>query len=162
MQNAKDSFYIALRNRLAALNPARTIRVRGVQRPSLMVEDAEAPIGELANDVFVLRWTAVELVPTSPCVLIGLHCEIHYRTSGTEANAGLDRGRALSEMDRELMTVLQPAKTPKLSYSTTPAAPMQTSLFWTDPVLDPAEPQRNTLGRVAKVVVFAFEESGER
>ena len=161
MQNAKDSFYIALRNRLAALNPARTIRVRGVQRPSLLVEDAEAPVGELVNDVFVLRWTKVTPVLMVPCVLMSLHCEIHYRTSGTEANGGLDRGRTLSEMDRELMAILQPMTTPKLRYSTTPAATMQTNVFWAEPVLGQAEPQRNTLGRIAGLAVFAFEEPGE-
>ena len=134
MQNAKDSFYIALRNRLAVLNPARTVRVRGVQRPSLLMEEAEAPVGELVNDIFVLRWTTANAVLTVPCVLMSLHCEIHYRTSGTEANAGLDRGRALTEMDRELMAVLRPMTTPKLRYSTIPVSPMQTNVFWTDPV----------------------------
>jgi hypothetical protein len=42
MQNAKDSFYIALRTRLAALNPERTILLRGTKRPGILVEEAEA------------------------------------------------------------------------------------------------------------------------
>ena len=33
MQNAKDTFYVTLRDRLAAVNPARTMVVRGVTRP---------------------------------------------------------------------------------------------------------------------------------
>ena len=43
MQNAKDSFYMALRTRLAAINPERTILLRGAARPGILVEEAEAP-----------------------------------------------------------------------------------------------------------------------
>ncbi len=56
MQNAKDSFYMALRTRLAAINPERTILLRGAVRPGILVEEAEAPFSQLPNDVFVLRW----------------------------------------------------------------------------------------------------------
>ena len=45
MQNAKDTFYVTLQSRLAALNPARTIVVRGVVRPGTLVEENELPIG---------------------------------------------------------------------------------------------------------------------
>ena len=31
MQNAKDSFYLALRTRLAAINPERTVLLRGAK-----------------------------------------------------------------------------------------------------------------------------------
>ena len=41
MQNAKDTFYVTLRDRLAAVNPARTMLVRGVIRPGLLVEENE-------------------------------------------------------------------------------------------------------------------------
>ena len=43
MQNAKDSFYMALRTRLTAINPERTILLRGAVRPGILVEEAEAP-----------------------------------------------------------------------------------------------------------------------
>ena len=56
MQNAKDSFYMALRTRLTAINPERTILLRGAVRPGILVEEAEAPFSQLPNDVFVLRW----------------------------------------------------------------------------------------------------------
>ena len=161
MQNARDSFYIALRNRLAALNPGRTVRVRGVQRPSLLVEDAEATAAEAMEDVFVLRWTAAEAMELMPTPVIGLGCEVHYGTSGTQTNAGLDRGRALSEMDREMLAVLQPLWTPKLRYSATPPAAMQTNVFWTEPELGTVVVDRNALRRVLKVTVYSFEEPGE-
>jgi hypothetical protein len=55
MQNAKDSFYMALRTRLTAINPERTILLRGAVRPGILVEEAETPFSQLPNDVFVLR-----------------------------------------------------------------------------------------------------------
>lgn len=162
MQNARDSFYIALRNRLQALNPARTVRIRGVQRASLLVEDAEAPAPEAIEDVFVLRWTTAAPVDGMPTALFALGCEVHYATSGTLANAGLDRGRALSEMDRELIAMLEPKWTPKVRYTTTPSVPMLTNVFWTEPEFEAAISDRNLLQRVAKVTIYAFEEPGEQ
>jgi hypothetical protein len=38
MQNAKDSFYMALRTRLATINPERTILLRGALRPGILAE----------------------------------------------------------------------------------------------------------------------------
>ena len=161
MQNARDSFYIALRNRLQALNPGRTVRVRGVQRASLLVEDAEALMPEPLEDVFVLRWTTAARVDGMPTELFAMGCEVHYGTSGTLMNAGLDRGRALSEMDREVSAVLHPAWTPKLRYTVTPPAVMATNVFWTEPEFAAVSADRNALQRVAKLTVYAFEEPGE-
>ena len=56
MQNAKDSFYMALRTRLTSINPERTVLLRGAVRPGIVVEEAEAPFSQIPNDVFVLRW----------------------------------------------------------------------------------------------------------
>jgi len=47
MQNAKDSFYVALRARLVGINPERTILLRAVVRPGILVEEAEAPFAQL-------------------------------------------------------------------------------------------------------------------
>jgi hypothetical protein len=41
MQNARDTFYVRLRDRLAAVNPARTMVLRGVTRPGVLVEENE-------------------------------------------------------------------------------------------------------------------------
>ena len=47
MQAAKDSFYMALRERLAALNPARTMVIDGVTVPAIVVrENMEPRFGE--------------------------------------------------------------------------------------------------------------------
>ena len=161
MQNAKDSFYMALRNRLAALNPERTIMLRGAVRPGILVEEAEAPFQQLPNDVFVLRWlgmgTDVDLAST----MVAEECEICYQTCGCQTFGGLDRGRALSEMDEELVAMLQPFWTPKMSYAATPPTALLTQVFWDEPVLTPRVTQRDRAGRSAKVMVYSYQETGE-
>ena len=74
---------------------------------------------------------------------------------------GLDRGRALSEMDEELLGILQPFYTPKMSYTATPAAQMLTQVFWDEPVFTPCVTQRDRLSRSAKVMVYSYQEQGE-
>ena len=161
MQNAKDSFYIALRNRLAQVNPARVVSIRAVERPGILVEEAEAPQPQIANDIFVLRWTAETVDTQLPSILMQMTCEIHYASSGSQANSGLDRGRALSEMDEELLAILCPSQTQKLNYALTPAVAMKTFVFWSEPSFGPADTQRDQLLRITKVTVFAFQEPGE-
>src|SRR3954447_14337059 len=115
MQNVKDTFYTALRNRLAALNPERVVLLRGALRPGILVEEAEAPFTQLPNNVYILRWLGhgadIDLAST----LIAEECEILYNTCGSQTYGGLDRGRALSQMDSELLAILQPFSTTKLS-----------------------------------------------
>ncbi len=161
MQNAKDSFYIALRNRLTLINPARVITLRAIERPGVMVEDAEAHQAQLANDVFVLRWTEASTDSQLPAALAEMTCEILYATNGSEQNSGLDRGRSLVAMDKELLAMLIPLQTPKMNYTQTPAVLMQTFVFWTEPNFSPIDTLRDRLSRTATVKVFAFEEQGD-
>jgi hypothetical protein len=161
MQNAKDSFYIAMRNRLAVVNPARVVNIRAVQRPGILVEDAEAPQPQIINDVFTLRWTAMGADTQLPSMLAQMACEILYASSGSLPNGGLDRGRELSEMDEELLAILTPTQTQKLNYTLTPTAAMQTLVFWTEPKFATADTVRDRVTRVAKVTVFAFQEQGD-
>jgi hypothetical protein len=161
MQNAKDSFYMALRNRLAVLNPERTILLRGAVRPGILVEEAEAPFNQLPGDVFVLRWEAMGADVDLASTMVAEEVEILYQTCGSESFGGLDRGRALSEMDEELLGILQPFYTPKMSYTATPAAQMLTQVFWDEPVFTPCVTQRDRLSRSAKVMVYSYQEQGE-
>ena len=55
MQNAKDTFYELLRERLAVLNPERTIVVRGVSRPGVLVDENELQASAALPDCFHLR-----------------------------------------------------------------------------------------------------------
>ena len=161
MQNAKESFYMALRTRLAAVNPERTILLRGAVRPGILVEEAEAPFSQLPNDVFVLRWLGLGLDTDLASSMVAAECEIVYQTCGTQSFGGLDRGRSLSEMDEELVAMLQPFYTPKLNYTATPPAAMVTQVFWDEPVLTPVVSQRDQLTRSAKVTVYSYQEQGE-
>ncbi len=52
MQNAKDTFYEMLRSRLVALNPERTIVLRGVVRPGVLVEENELLSSTMLPDCF--------------------------------------------------------------------------------------------------------------
>jgi hypothetical protein len=162
MQNAKDTFYITLRNRLATVNPSRTMSLRAVTRPGILVEEAEAPVAELPLDVFVLRWTKLAADTQLPSILAQLTCEIHYATAGTQANAGLDRGRALEEMDYELLQLLCPSSAQKMNYAQTPTVQMGTMIFWSQAIFSPATSVRERMGRVATVSLFAFQEQGEQ
>jgi hypothetical protein len=162
MQNAKDTFYITLRNRLATVNPARTISLRGITRPGILVEDAESPIAQPLLDTFTLRWTKFATDPQLPSILAQLTCEIHYATAGTQANLGLDRGRALEEMDDELLQILCPSSTIKFNYTQTPAVQMNTQIFWSQAVYAPASSVRERLERAATLSVFTFQEQGEK
>jgi hypothetical protein len=161
MQNAKDSFYMALRTRLAALNPERTILLRGAVRPGILAEEAEAPFGLLPNDVFVLRWLGLGVDFDLGSTMAAEQCEVIYQTCGSQSFGGLDRGRALSEMDEELTAMVQPFWTPKLNYTATPPAEMLTNVFWDEPGFGPIVTQRDLLSRSAKVMVYSYQEQGE-
>lgn len=161
MENAKDTFYITLRNRLAVLNPDRIIIMRSLQRPGIVMEDAESAVAQIPSDVFVLRWTALNVDTQMSSGLAEMACEIHYTTGGTQANAGLDRGRALAEMDGELLTILSPAYAQKMDFTQTPAVAKSTKVFWTGAQFTPTTILRERLTRIAKVAVFSFQEQGE-
>lgn len=160
MQNAKDSFYIALRNRLTAINPQRTILLRGVVRPGILVEEAESPMSELPRNVFVLQWSSVSKNLVVGSQVVQLTCEVHYATCGSAANVGLDRGRLLSEMDYELEAALRPLSTAKVNYAQDEVT-METAVFWDLPVFGVAEAVRDELSRIATVQVWSIEEPSE-
>ncbi|MGA3160810.1 MAG: hypothetical protein ABSC77_06295 [Terracidiphilus sp.] len=161
MQNAKDSFYMALRTRLAAINPERTILLRGAVRPGILAEEAEAPFSQLPNDVFVLRWLGLGVDFDLGSTMAAEQCEVIYQTCGSQSFGGLDRGRALSEMDEELTAMAQPFWTPKLNYTATPPSQMLTNVFWDEPGFGPIVMQRDQLSRSAKVIVYSYQEQGE-
>lgn len=161
MENAKDTFYVTLRNRLTTANPQRVMVLRGVQRPGILVEEAEAVVPQMQADAFVLRWTGLTVDTQLPSALAQMTCEIHYTTSGTQTNTGLDRGRALAEMDAELLAMLSPHSAQKMNYTQTPSSVMATTVFWTAPEFTALTTLRDRLTRIAKVTVFAFQEQGE-
>jgi hypothetical protein len=162
MENAKDTFYITLRNRLAALNPDRTMVMRGLLRPGILVEENEIVSAEMPRDVFVLRWKDAAVDMQQPLALTKLQCEVVYGTDGNADNAAMDRGRLLTAMDAELAGILNPGHAVKMNYAQEPVTAMNTSLFWSDAAYGPIVSEREYLQRTATVEVFSYEEPEER
>ncbi|HEX3967542.1 MAG TPA: hypothetical protein VHW70_06225 [Edaphobacter sp.] len=169
MQNARDTFYVALRDRLAALNPARTMVLRGVTRPGVLVEENELASAYQPVDAFSLRWTGLSVDAKGALPLVTMACEIRYATDGDSGNGGMDRGRLLSAMDGELVAAVSggPQNTPKMNYvaaaggsGKAPVA-MATSVFWGDVEFAAAAVNGERLERVATVEVFSYQEAGE-
>ena len=161
MQNAKDSFYMTLRSRLITINPDRTTLLRGTVRPGIFVEEAEAPFSQLPDDIFVLRWLNLGIDVNLGSTMAAAECEIIYQTCGTISYAGLDRGRMLSAMESELVSMLQPFFAPKCNYAVQPPVTMLTQIFWDEPIFTPIVAQRDRLTRSAKVLVYSYQEQGE-
>jgi len=140
MQAAKDSFYMALRSRLAALNPARTVVIDGVAVPGIVVrENLEPRFNEAQAGVFYVDWGTV-LVAESSRPMLGIDCSIWYASEGS-GGTGVDRGRELAEMDVELLRICDPPHTEMIDYSQTPSADLCAGIFWTMPEIgrDPGD-----------------------
>lgn len=163
MQNAKDTFYVTLRDRLAVANPQRTIVVRGISRPGLLVEENELATTFLPSDAFSMRWTETSVDVQGPLPLVALTCEFQYTTDGGSEVTGLDRGRKLSAMDGELLDALRmaPRHIVKMNYTSASPTPMGTDLFWGDLTFTPVEISGDSLGRRATIQVFSYREEGE-
>ena len=113
-------------------------------------------------DAFTLSWTGMQADLQLPAILAQMTCEIQYSTAGTQMNVGLDRGRALEEMDYEVLKLLYPYSAQKMNYTRNPAAAMETLVFWSEPEFGSVVALRDRLSRSAKVTVFAFQEQGEQ
>ena len=163
MQRAKDTFYVALRDGVAAANPQRTTVVRGVLRPGVLVEENELPAAVPAADVFRLRWTELAVDTDGTVPMAKLRCEVVYETAGTAAMSGMDRGRLLAAMDAELMTVLagETQSAAKMDFSAGTPLPDGTRIFWSDPEFAAVTTAGERLSRVAVVDVWSVEGAGE-
>jgi len=154
MQNAKDTFYLALRDRLATRSPTRTYIVRGQTRPAVIVEENELPTVEIPEGVYRLRWTKRSSDPQQPLVLDTTLCEIRYRA----AAHALDRGREIDAMDLDLDAILQPRSIAKRSFSATGAVTLETNIFWQE---TEARTTTKDGDRLAIVAVSAYREEGD-
>lgn len=167
MQNAKDTFYEMLRSRIAAANPERTIVLRGVIRPGVLVEENEIVTAITIPDCFRLRWLDATVDPADALPVATLTCEVLYETAGTPGNAGLDRGRLLTQLDAELTAAVNatPQQTAKQSYAALAnggsATVLTTNIWWSNVALGPLVVKADRVGRTAKIVVMSCEEAGE-
>jgi hypothetical protein len=169
MQNARDTFYVTLRGRLAAVNPARTIVLRGVIRPGVLVEENELASATVPVNAFCLHWTGLSVDAQGPLPLSSMICKISYATDGDSGNGGMDRGRLLSAMDAELVAAVStaPQSVAKMNYvgaaggsGLAPVA-MGTNVFWGDAAFGAVVVNAGRLERVATVEVFCYQEAGE-
>lgn len=164
MQNAKDTFYEVLRSRIAAANPERTIVLRGVTRPGVLVEENELVTTVTTPDCFRLRWLDAIVDAANALPVATMTCEVMYETAGS---TGLDRGRALAAMDAELVGALNsaPQNATKQDYEALAtggsATAMSTNIWWGDVALGPLVVKADRIARTAKVTVMDCEEAGE-
>ncbi len=147
MQFAKDSFYMALRERLASLNPQRTVTLNGATRPAVVVAENELVIPvEPLPDAFYIEWGAAQAVETGTRTLIAMDCMISHHTFGTVESG-------------------------KCDFTQTPSVDLGTNVFWTAPQFDsvtgsngprrealPGKTQSVRLERRALLKVFFFSE----
>jgi hypothetical protein len=157
MQFTKDSFYIALRDRLAQVNPARTIVVNGITQPAVLLAatQSEAAVA-LPKDCFLLSYGAVQAAKgfsgaSQP--LLEMACAIAYRTSGTEPDAS-DRERVLTALDAELLRITEPPCAEKTDYTQTPPQDLGARIFWERPQLGKTADQDGVIGRTATLTLF--------
>jgi hypothetical protein len=140
MQFAKDSFFVALQQRLAGLNPARTVTVNGATVPAVLVKENLPPSSvEAQPNVFYIEWGTAKVVDghAGNSALMSVECVIAYYTLGTVPSM-VDRGRLLGQLDNELLGICQPPNTEKMDYTQSPTADLGTSVFWSQPVFQEA------------------------
>jgi hypothetical protein len=135
MQFAKDSFFMALQQRLAALNPAQTVTINGATTPAVVVvENLPPAAAEPQPNTFYIEWGTANVIDghARNSALTSLECVISYYTLGTTQSM-VDRGRLLGQLDDELLAICQPTNTEKYDYTQSPAADLGTSVFWNQP-----------------------------
>jgi hypothetical protein len=140
MQFTKDSFLLALQQRLAALNPARTVTINGTTVPAVVaVENLPPAAAQPQPNAFYIEWGTVNLVDghAGNGALMGVQCVISYYTLGT-VQSMIDRGRVLGQLDNELLGICQPPSTEKFDYTQSPPADLGTSVWWSQPVFGEA------------------------
>jgi hypothetical protein len=168
MQFAKDSFYMALRERMAALNPSRTVSLNGATRPAVIVAENEMVIPvEPLPDAFYVEWGPAKTVSRYAGVspLMQMECVIWHHTFGTCATA-VDRGRTLTALDSELLSICEPPQTGKRDYTQSPSRDLGTQVFWLAPVFGEVSGSEGKnvgstgvrLERKAMLTIFFFPE----
>ena len=173
MQYTKDSFYMALLQRMESLYPQQTVTVNGITRPALIVAENELAIPVVPlPDAFYIEWGVAQVASTQAGdrALMAMECVISHHTFGS-TQSGVDRGRALAALDMELIAICQPQWASKRDYTQTPSVDLGTNIFWTFPAFGKvvgSEALRNEglprlsegvrLERSASLKVFFFSE----
>jgi hypothetical protein len=158
MQATKDTFLKTLSDRLAVVNPARTVILDGGSRPAVLALENETPVpADTELETFLLTWEGASLAMPEG-TLMYMDCKLSYGSLGSDAMLHTDRGRILTTMDGELLRICEQRRAPKCNYTQTPPALMGTNIFWTPPVIESAGEVNGILHRTASVRLFFFPE----
>lgn len=165
MQFAKDSFFLALQERLAAINPARTVTLDGATVPAIVVAENLPPrFRERLANTFYVEWGGAEVVSTwDGGSILSLDVDISYFSCGS-VESMVDRGRLLGQLDCELLSICQPANTEKRDYTQSPSVDLGTRVSWNLPsfkaeVEEEAGAESGRVERVAGMRIFFFSEA---
>lgn len=151
MQFAKDSFFLGLRERLASLNPARTVTSNGTTVPAvLVVENLPPSSAEPQPNTFYIEWGSAEVMSAHAGngALMSVNVVISYYSLGSVASM-VDRGRLLAQLDDELLAICQPPYTEKRDYTQSPSVDLGTSVFWGQPSFTEGKGSGMYWGRVS-------------
>jgi hypothetical protein len=162
MQFAKDSFYMALRTRLATVNPLRTVTIDGAVRPAVVMTEAE-PVTSAPpqTETFYLSFGPAQVVVATRAArrpMLALDCEISYRTAGSATNLSVDRGRTLTQLDLELLQIMSPPLTIKTDFTGPLPITLGTQVLWERPELGKIEVVGPELRRTATTTIYFFPE----
>lgn len=151
MQFAKDSFFMALQERLASLNPARTVTINGTTVPAvLVVENLPPSFVEPQANTFYIEWGEADVAGgnAGSGALMNLDAVISYYSVGS-VQSMVDRGRLLAQLDDELLSICQPTNTEKRDYTQSPSADLGTRVFWSQPAFGEGKGAGKYWGRVS-------------
>jgi hypothetical protein len=158
LQAVKDSFLGALSERLAALNPLRTVVVEGVVRPAVVALENELATSAVNQaNAFYLTWTAAPTSKTAihlAAPMFELGCQISYWTEGSDSLSYQDRGRAMAALDDELLAITLPGNAELKDFTLAPAADLSARVFWSPLVLSELTSDGRKLSRLATLKMF--------
>lgn len=159
MQATKDTLYLTLRDRLAQVDPERTITVDGITRPAIVVMENDKPsVIARQQNAFYLEWGAAHAVRPAISTLMAMTCTVWYSSAGTELNGGLDRGRTLGGLEAELLGLCLPAVAQKNDYTGVSPVYLASNIFWSQPTFAPAKAEPNCVAREASITVYFYPE----
>ncbi len=99
MQFAKDSFLLALQQRLAGLNPARTVTINGATVPAVVaVENLPPSAAEPQPNAFYIEWGLEQIAETNTEGRIRMEVELGELRDGQD-----EIKRLINAHDRNLV-----------------------------------------------------------
>jgi hypothetical protein len=161
MQNTKDSFYAALRDRMAAQFPTQTMTIGDEVRPAILVTENEIQsAAPEPSGVFYLRYGVAGAADGSAGAkpLLKMAVEVAYSSSGSDELSFQDRGRELAKLDDILLAIATPPRSALRDVSQSPVLDLGAQIFWTRPELGEVKESKGELHRVASLNVFWFAE----